>query len=79
MNIISQNPSASVGDDVAFFSPEVFYRANPRSEARSVPTMPPSKPLDDLAGIALVLAILGGGIAGWYGFWCAILWLIAHV
>lgn len=59
---------------------KLFGYPNPRRRAAiGVPTMPPSKPLDDLAGIALVLAILGGGIAGWYGFWCAIVWLVSHV
>lgn len=81
MNVtpISQNPSASESESLVFFYPRPARRANPRSEARHVPVMPPSKPLDQLAAILLVLTILGAGIAGWYGFWRGIVWIVAHV
>lgn len=81
MNVtpMSRNPSASESESLVFFYPLPVRRPNPKRVAMRVPVMPPSKPMDELAAILLVLTILGAGIAGWYGFWRAILWIIAHV
>lgn len=59
---------------------KLFWYPSPRrADASRVPTMPPSKPLDALASAVLVLTICGSGIAGWYGIFRCIRWLISLV